>query len=113
MSICMAQDPPHSLKREEARQIMRSRLCGVCHIPPGNDKALKIFNLDKINWAASMSDQQLSQIKWRIKVKGEEIKEQRGDPAKHQFSETEIGIMNNFVDAEIKFRNPLSSLLGR
>lgn len=109
----MAQDQSIIVLREEARQIMRTRLCGVCHIPPGNDKALKIFDLDKSNWVATMSDRQLGQIKWRIKVKGEEIKEQTGDPAKHQFSDKEIGILIKYVDAEIKYRNPLQSLFGR
>ena len=101
------------VQREEVRQIMRERLCGVCHIPPGNEQALKIFNLNKINWSETMSDQQLEQIKWRIKLNIEEIKAQRGDPRKHQFMKEEIEILIKYVDAEIKIRNHLQTLLGQ
>ena len=49
-----------------------------------------------------MSDQLLEQIKWRIKLKAEEIKAQRGDPKKHQFTKVEIEILINYVDLKSK-----------
>jgi hypothetical protein len=103
---------PIEAVREESRQIMRTRLCGVCHIPPGRPQALRIFNLDQINWTAGMTERQLEQIKWRIKITEREIKEQRGDPKKHQFAKKEIEKLEALVDAEIKERNPFRALLG-
>ena len=99
--------------REESRQIMRTRLCGVCHIPPGNSKALKIFDLNKENWASTMSESQLLQIRWRIKVKGAEVLEMHGDPKKHEFTAIEMDLLNAYVDAEIKERNPVSDLFSK
>ncbi|MGE0631121.1 MAG: hypothetical protein AB7O96_01845 [Pseudobdellovibrionaceae bacterium] len=96
--------------REESRQILRKRLCGVCHIPPGSEKALKIFDLDTLNWSSGMSEGRLEQVKWRIDVKGEEIKEQRGDPVKHEFTEKEKSLVKEYIDAELKQRNPAKSL---
>lgn len=94
--------------REESRQIMRKRLCGVCHIPPGNSHALKIFNLDQMNWSSTMSNKQLAQIKWRINAKGNEIKEMKGDPKKHEFTKEEKKILNDFVEKETLNRVVLS-----
>ena len=98
--------------RSQSRSIMRERLCGVCHIPPGVKSALKIFDLNNINWSKTMSNDQLRQIKWRVKVKGEELIEQRGDPKKHTFTQTEIDILSDFVDLELKNRDPMRLLLG-
>lgn len=97
--------------REQSRQVMRTRLCGVCHIPPGNEKALKIFDLNNENWSATMTEGQLLQIKWRIKVKGKEVKAMRGDPKKHQFTKKEIKLLSDYVDAEISDRKTLNSIL--
>ncbi len=101
------------IQRDEASRVLRTRLCGVCHIPPGNEKALRVFNLDQNNWFASLSDQQLLQFKWRIKVNGEEIKEQRGDPRKHAFTPAEIKLIAAFVDKELEWRSSIPPWLGQ
>jgi mono/diheme cytochrome c family protein len=108
-----AQTSEFEIQRENTRQILRTRSCGVCHIPPGNEKALKIFNLDNVNWYATLSDKQLNQFRWRILIKGDEIKEMHGNPKKHQFTESEIQAVTEYVDAEIKHRDPLKSILTR
>lgn len=99
--------------RLEVRQVLRVRLCGVCHIPPGNENALKVFDLDKENWFAKISDRRLLQFSWRVTVKGDEIKEQRGDPTKHTFTPAEIDLVNEYIDAEIKNRSTIQHLLGK
>lgn len=106
----LAQAQSIDLLREETRQILRVRLCGVCHIPPGHPTALKIFNLDNVNWSEEMSENRLAQVKWRIDVKGDEIKAQRGDPKKHQFTNQEMDLVKKYIDAELKARNPAKYL---
>ncbi len=66
-----------------------------------------MFDLDQENWASTMSDKQLSQIKWRIKVKDAEIKEMHGNPKKHQFTKYEIQLLQNYVDEELTERNSI------
>jgi len=98
--------------RVESRQILRTRLCGNCHIPPGNSRALKIYNLDRENWAFSMSERQLEQIPGRADLQDEEIVEMGGDPHRHKFTKRELEILNRYVRAEIKDRNPAATLFG-
>lgn len=112
MTLPIANAQDIEILRAEARQVLRVRLCGVCHIPPGNENALKVFDLDKENWFATISDNRLLQFKWRIRVKGDEIKEQRGDPKKHTFMAAEIDLINEYVDAELKNRSPIQQLFG-
>jgi cytochrome c553 len=112
-SIGWAQSSELELQRENVRQVLRTRACGVCHIPPGNEKALKIYNLDNANWSKMLSNKQLEQFKWRILVKGDEIKEIHGDPKKHQFTELEIQTVTKYIDTEIKNRDPIKNLLTR
>lgn len=112
LAFPIAQAQSIEIQRAEVRQVLRVRLCGVCHIPPGNESALSVFDLDKEDWFATVSDRRLSQFKWRIKVKGDEIKEQRGDPRKHTFTQAEIDLVTAYVDAELKHRNPIQRLLG-
>ena len=90
--------------RDSTRQILRSRLCGVCHIPPGDVKALKIFDLDNSDWSRLMTNDQLAQIKWRIVVKGAEIVEMHGQPSIHQLTDSEIKQVIEFVDRELELR---------
>ena len=112
MTLPVAKAQDIEILRAEVRQVLRVRLCGVCHIPPGNENALKVFDLDKENWFAKISDKRLLQFKWRIKVKGDEIKEQRGNPKKHTFTPAEIHLVNDYVDAELKNRNTIQPLFG-
>ena len=70
--------------REEARHMLRSSACARCHIPPGISGALKIFDLDKVDWAGSLTDDQLSQIKWRVDINDDEVRAFGSDPKKHQ-----------------------------
>jgi hypothetical protein len=101
------------LQRENIRQVLRIRSCGVCHIPPGNEKALEIYNLDNANWYTKLSNKQLDQFKWRILIKGDEIKEMHGDPKKHQFTKLEIQAVAKYIDAEIKNRDTIKNLLTK
>ncbi len=110
-STSWAQINELEIQREDVRQVLRTRACGVCHIPLGNEKALKIYNLDNANWYMTLSDKQLEQFKWRILVKGDEIKEMHGNPKKHQFTEFEIQAVTKYVDTEIKSRDPIKNFL--
>ncbi|MGE0525794.1 MAG: hypothetical protein AB7G93_17810 [Bdellovibrionales bacterium] len=115
LSVATAQIHSRSLAglREDSRQILRERLCGVCHIPPGVERALRVFNLNNESWTALMSDRQMAQIKWRIVVDEGQIREQRGDPKKHQFTQAEIDTLIDFVESELRHRNPAQSLFNR
>jgi hypothetical protein len=63
-----ADQPP----REAARYILEKH-CGACHrqdSPDALPAALRIFNLNQIDFAATMSDAQLSSARGRIEHQG-------------------------------------------
>jgi hypothetical protein len=95
-------DRPIDWYRAEARAILRRAECGRCHIPPGNDKALKIYDLNQENWADRMSDGQVGQIKWRIDWSNEDL--EKSGKKKFLLSKKEIKFLHDFVDKEIAYR---------
>ena len=84
--------------------MLRGAVCGQCHIPPGRSEALKIFDLNRLDWAASMSDSQVGQIRWRVSMSDDEIKAMRGDPHNHRLSESQTRFLAEYVDKELENR---------
>lgn len=93
-------EPGITWYRAEARSILRKSDCGRCHIPPGNSKALKIYDLDQVNWDAEMSDHQVRQIKWRIDATNEDLAK-KGGKRQYLLSKSEVELLHDFVDREI------------
>jgi hypothetical protein len=92
--------------RQEARAVMRRADCGRCHIPSGNAKALKIYNLDETNWTDPMSDGQVGQIKWRIDWTNEDL-ERKGGVQKFLLGKADVKTLHDFVDRELAYRKSM------
>jgi mono/diheme cytochrome c family protein len=72
-------------QREAARYILEKH-CGVCHrddSPDALPAALRVFDLDRIDFQATMSDAQLRNAKWRLEQQS-------------QFSDAELHELSRF-----------------
>ena len=86
--------------REEARAIL-VKYCGECHVgsrPTAKAKALRVFDLDEMDFAARMSQRQLRNAAWRL---GEPL-DGRARPLK--VSAEERAAFQKFVDAQAERR---------
>jgi hypothetical protein len=81
----------------EARRVVETR-CGLCHredSPQAKRRALAVFNLNRADWLASMSDDQLKSARARLADAPT-----GGDPA----SPDELATFDAFVLAELQSR---------
>jgi len=92
--------------------MLRNSACARCHIPPGKSKALKIFNLDNGNWSFPMTNNQLSQIKWRVDLTDDEVKAFGSDPKRRQLTKKQIEFLKRYVDRELGERKKPTVLTG-
>ena len=95
--------------RSEIRQLILTRSCANCHTPNLSTTklgALKIYDLSKVTWSATMNDRQIIDLRRRLKEKlsDEEILAMNRNPHDKPLTSSQDFLLDEFVQKELQYR---------
>jgi hypothetical protein len=112
-SLALSSASPEKLPSEKARRVLQHH-CGSCHDPAQgsvNTKALRVYDLSRVNWASTLNNKQLKQLPQRLLNRGLLTPEEReamsapGTKSLAPPTSDEIRFVESYIEQEVKTRS--------